>query len=153
MLLASASWTAGPISSRVWALAPKPPLGQGGADSVCADWLAVRTVRSEPVSEGWAPNSLLNREKQGILTYLASLAEFFAESIRQISGLATNSLRIGTGNLIGVSGNFRGGTGNLGPDHQAERISVSERDTKRLLDLLENPPKPTEKLIRAARAR
>ncbi len=37
--------------------------------------------------------------------------------------------------------------------HQAERISLSERDTIRVLDLLENPPKPTEKLIRAARAR
>ncbi len=37
--------------------------------------------------------------------------------------------------------------------HRAERISLSERDTKRVLDLLENPPKPTEKLIRAARAR
>lgn len=35
----------------------------------------------------------------------------------------------------------------------AERISLSERDTKRVLDLLENPPKPTEKLKRAARAR
>ncbi len=35
-----------------------------------------------------------------------------AESIRQISRLATNSLRIGTGNLIGVTGNFSDGTGN-----------------------------------------
>lgn len=33
-----------------------------------------------------------------------------------------------------------------------ERIVLSERDTKRVLDLLENPPPPTEKLIRAARA-
>ena len=33
---------------------------------------------------------------------------------------------------------------------RSERIALSERDTKRLL---ENPPKPTEKLIRAARAR
>ncbi len=37
--------------------------------------------------------------------------------------------------------------------HEAKRTSLSERDTKRVLDLLENPPKPTEKLIRAARAR
>lgn len=36
---------------------------------------------------------------------------------------------------------------------RAERISLSERDTKRVLDLLEDPPKPTEKLLRAARAR
>ena len=36
---------------------------------------------------------------------------------------------------------------------QAERISLSERDTKRVLDLLEEPPEPTEKLIQAARAR
>ena len=46
--------------------------------------------------------------------YLANMAEFSAESIRQISRLATNSLSNGTGNLIGVSGNFRGGTGNSG---------------------------------------
>ncbi len=37
--------------------------------------------------------------------------------------------------------------------HRAERISLSERDTIRVLDLLENPPKPTEKLTRAAHAR
>ena len=36
---------------------------------------------------------------------------------------------------------------------RAERISLSERDTKRVLGLLDNPPKPTEKLIAAARAR
>lgn len=35
----------------------------------------------------------------------------------------------------------------------AERISLSERDSRRVLDLLENPPKPTAKLLRAARAR
>ena len=28
-------------------------------------WLAVQGVSSEPVSGGWAPNSLLNREKTG----------------------------------------------------------------------------------------
>ncbi len=39
------------------------------------------------------------------------MAEFSVESIPQISRLATNSLRIETGNLVGVSGNFRGGTG------------------------------------------
>ena len=44
------------------------------------------------------------------------MAEFSAESIRQISRLATNSLRIGTGNLIGVSGNLIGVSGNSGPD-------------------------------------
>ncbi len=42
------------------------------------------------------------------------MADFSSESIRQISRLATNYLRIGTGNLIGVSGNFRGVSGNLG---------------------------------------
>lgn len=36
---------------------------------------------------------------------------------------------------------------------RAERISLSERDTKRVIDLLEDPPKPTEKLLKAARAR
>ncbi len=36
---------------------------------------------------------------------------------------------------------------------RSERIALSERDTKRVLDLLENPPRPNEKLIRAARAR
>jgi uncharacterized protein (DUF1778 family) len=36
---------------------------------------------------------------------------------------------------------------------EAERISLSERDTKRVLDLLENPPKPTARLTRAARRR
>ena len=36
--------------------------------------------------------------------------------------------------------------------HRAERISLSERDTRRVLDLLDNPPKPPEKLVKAARA-
>lgn len=36
---------------------------------------------------------------------------------------------------------------------RAERIVLSERDTKRVLDLLETPPRPTKKLIRASRAR
>lgn len=35
---------------------------------------------------------------------------------------------------------------------KAEYLKLSERDTKRVLDLLENPPTPTERLIRAARA-
>ncbi|WP_420820729.1 DUF1778 domain-containing protein [Rhizobium tubonense] len=35
---------------------------------------------------------------------------------------------------------------------KAEHLKLSERDTKRVLDLLENPPTPTERLIRAARA-
>ena len=34
---------------------------------------------------------------------------------------------------------------------KADRIVLSERDTKRVLELLENPPEPTEALIRAAR--
>jgi uncharacterized protein (DUF1778 family) len=36
---------------------------------------------------------------------------------------------------------------------RAERIVLSERDTKRVLDLLENPPKPTKALLAAARRR
>ena len=32
-----------------------------------------------------------------------------------------------------------------------ERIVLSERDTARVLELLENPPKPTEALLEAAR--
>ena len=36
---------------------------------------------------------------------------------------------------------------------RAERIVLSERDTKRVLDLLENPPKPTRALLAAARRR
>jgi uncharacterized protein (DUF1778 family) len=35
-------------------------------------------------------------------------------------------------------------------DH-AERIKLSERDTTRVLELLDNPPKPTEALLDAAR--
>ncbi len=34
---------------------------------------------------------------------------------------------------------------------QAERISLSDRDAKRVLDALENPPKPTKRLLGAAR--
>lgn len=34
---------------------------------------------------------------------------------------------------------------------RAERIVLSRRDTKRVLDLLENPPKPTRALVAAAR--
>ncbi len=49
------------------------------------------------------------------------MAEFLAESIRKSSRLETNSLRIGTGNLIGVSGNFRGGTGNSDPDQGSSK--------------------------------
>jgi uncharacterized protein (DUF1778 family) len=36
---------------------------------------------------------------------------------------------------------------------KAERIALSERDTTRILDLLENPPPPTQALIAAARRR
>ena len=34
---------------------------------------------------------------------------------------------------------------------RAERIVLSERDSKRVLELLENPPKPTAALMAAAR--
>ncbi len=34
-----------------------------------------------------------------------------------------------------------------------ERIILSERDTARVLDLLENPPSPNKRLLKAARAR
>lgn len=36
---------------------------------------------------------------------------------------------------------------------RAERIVLSERDTVRVLELLENPPKPTPALLAAARRR
>jgi uncharacterized protein (DUF1778 family) len=36
---------------------------------------------------------------------------------------------------------------------RAERIVLSARDTKRVLELLENPPKPTPALMAAARRR
>jgi uncharacterized protein (DUF1778 family) len=36
---------------------------------------------------------------------------------------------------------------------RAERIVLSERDTERVLELLENPPKPTPALMAAARRR
>jgi uncharacterized protein (DUF1778 family) len=36
---------------------------------------------------------------------------------------------------------------------KAERVELSERDSKRVLDLLENPPAPSAKLLRAAEAR
>ena len=36
------------------------------------------------------------------------------------------------------------------PTSQAEKIKLSERDTLRVIDLLENPPAPTERMIRAA---
>jgi uncharacterized protein (DUF1778 family) len=36
---------------------------------------------------------------------------------------------------------------------RAERIVLSERDTVRVLELLENPPKPTAALMSAARRR
>jgi uncharacterized protein (DUF1778 family) len=35
---------------------------------------------------------------------------------------------------------------------RAERLALSERDSLRILDLLENPPQPTARLIRAAKA-
>jgi len=36
---------------------------------------------------------------------------------------------------------------------RAERICLSERDSARVLKLLENPPKPTQALLAAARRR
>ena len=36
---------------------------------------------------------------------------------------------------------------------RAERIVLSERDTERILQLLENPPKPSPALLAAARRR
>jgi uncharacterized protein (DUF1778 family) len=36
---------------------------------------------------------------------------------------------------------------------RAERIVVSERDSSRVMELLENPPKPTPALLAAARRR
>jgi uncharacterized protein (DUF1778 family) len=36
---------------------------------------------------------------------------------------------------------------------KADRIVLSERDTRRVLDLLENPPEPTPALIAAMRRR
>jgi uncharacterized protein (DUF1778 family) len=36
---------------------------------------------------------------------------------------------------------------------RAERIVLSERDTLRVLELLENPPKPTRALVATARRR
>jgi uncharacterized protein (DUF1778 family) len=35
---------------------------------------------------------------------------------------------------------------------RAEHLALSERDSLKILDLLENPPKPTERLMRAAKA-
>jgi len=35
---------------------------------------------------------------------------------------------------------------------EAEKLTLSERDSLRVLDLLENPPAPPERLVRAARA-
>lgn len=35
---------------------------------------------------------------------------------------------------------------------QAERIALSQRDSLHVLDVLENPPRPTSRLLRAAEA-
>jgi uncharacterized protein (DUF1778 family) len=35
---------------------------------------------------------------------------------------------------------------------EAETLRLSERDSLRVLDLLENPPEPSARLIRAAKA-
>ena len=34
---------------------------------------------------------------------------------------------------------------------QAERLALSERDSLKVLDLLENPPRPNQRLVEAAR--
>jgi uncharacterized protein (DUF1778 family) len=34
---------------------------------------------------------------------------------------------------------------------KSERLTLSERDSERVLDLLENPPRPSSKLLRAAK--
>lgn len=36
--------------------------------------------------------------------------------------------------------------------HEAEQVALSERDSLRVLEALENPPEPNEKLLRAAGA-
>ncbi len=36
--------------------------------------------------------------------------------------------------------------------NQVEHVYLSERDTLRVLELLESPPEPNEKLVKAARA-
>ena len=36
---------------------------------------------------------------------------------------------------------------------RSERVALSERDSLRVLDLLENPPQPAAKLLHAAKAR
>jgi uncharacterized protein (DUF1778 family) len=36
--------------------------------------------------------------------------------------------------------------------HESERVTLTERDSRRVLELLENPPAPNEKLLRAARS-
>jgi uncharacterized protein (DUF1778 family) len=36
---------------------------------------------------------------------------------------------------------------------RAERVNLSERDTLRILDLLDNPPAPAARLVRAVKAR
>jgi len=65
----------------------------------------VQGVSSEPVSADFPVIP-------GILAILGDMAEYLVESVHQISRLPTNSLRIGAGNLIGVSGNIRSGSGN-----------------------------------------
>ena len=35
---------------------------------------------------------------------------------------------------------------------EAEKLALSERDSRLVLDLLENPPKPSDRLLRAAKA-
>ncbi len=70
------------------------------------------------------------------------MAEYSAESIRKISRLATNSLRIGTGNLIGVSGNFRSGTGNC-PCHRIPVLPQPLWSLRTLLPAASHWPQPS----------
>ena len=83
-----------------------------------------RQFRANPSLGAGRRIPCLTGKKQGIFANLGDMAGFSAESIRQIRRLATNSLRFGTGNLIDVSGNFRDGTGNSGPD-QGKRPAVT----------------------------
>jgi len=40
----------------------------------------------------------------------------------------------------------------IADDSRVERVQLSERDTLRVLDLIENPPAPTPRLLRAAKS-
>ncbi len=90
-------------------LAVRAPLGFSAISKTC--WRC-RQSAAKPSLRSEVRIPCLTGNLQGILANLGDMAEYSAESIRKISMLATNSLNNGTGNLIGVSGNFRSGTGN-----------------------------------------